>query len=90
MSKWLQCKYNWLKILLRQNKLTDAATVTYLNSKYATLQTLNNFVSSDVVINPGYSSANNDKQTHFLVVCRDAAGATTNTTYTFFHIFKIC
>jgi hypothetical protein len=52
--------------LLRQSQLTDAATVTYLNSKYATLQASNNFVDADVLINPGYSSANNDQQNPFL------------------------
>jgi hypothetical protein len=31
-----------LRILLRQSKLTDATTVTYLNNKYAQLQSLNN------------------------------------------------
>ncbi|MBB1192237.1 hypothetical protein DNC80_00940 [Flavobacterium sp. SOK18b] len=86
MSKWLQLANTIeLRILLRQSKLTDPATVTYLNSKYATLQALNNFVSSDVLINPGYSSANNDKQNPFFgSFVRDAAGSTTNTTYTFF------
>jgi hypothetical protein len=34
----------WIEILLRQSKLSDAATVTYLNSKYATLQSLNNLL----------------------------------------------
>jgi hypothetical protein len=86
MSKWLQLANTIeLRILLRQSKLTDAATVTYLNSKYADLRSLNNFVTSDVLINPGYTSANNDKQSPFFSsFVRDAAGATTNTTYTLF------
>jgi hypothetical protein len=52
---------------LRQSKLTDATTVTYLNNKYAQLQSLNNFVDADVLINPGYSSSNDAKQNPFLV-----------------------
>jgi hypothetical protein len=69
---------------LRQSKLTDATTVTYLNSKYAQLQSLNNFVDADVLINPGYSSSNDAKQNPFFgSFVRDAAGSTTNTTYTF-------
>jgi hypothetical protein len=55
-----------LRILLRQSKLTDATTVTYLNNKYAQLQSLNNFVDADVLINPGLSS-NDAKQNPFLV-----------------------
>jgi hypothetical protein len=43
----------------------DATTVTYLNSKYAQLQSLNNFVDADVLINPGYSSSNDAKQNPF-------------------------
>lgn len=86
MSKWLQLANTIeLRILLRQSKLTDAATVTYVNSKYATLQTLNNFISADVLINPGYSSGNDAQQSPFFgSFVRDAAGYTTNTTYTFF------
>jgi hypothetical protein len=75
---------------LRQSKLTDATTVTYLNNKYAQLQSLNNFVDADVLINPGYSSSNDAKQNPFFgSFVRDAAGSTTNTT-NFFYIFKLC
>jgi hypothetical protein len=86
MAKWTQLANTIeLRILLRQSQLTDAATVTYVNSKYATLQTLNNFVDTDVLINPGYSSANNDQQNPFFGAnVRDAAGSTSNTNYTFF------
>jgi hypothetical protein len=43
MAKWTQLANTIeLRILLRQSQLTDAATVTYLNSKYATLQASNN------------------------------------------------
>jgi hypothetical protein len=67
MNKWLKLANTIeLRILLRQSKLTDA-TVTYLNSKYAQLQSLNNFVDADVLINPGYSS-NDAKQNPFLVL----------------------
>jgi hypothetical protein len=52
MAKWTQLANTIeLRILLRQSQLTDAATVTYLNSKYATLQASNNFVDADVLIN---------------------------------------
>ena len=45
MSKWLQLANTIeLRILLRQSKLTDGATVTYLNAKYADLRALNNFM----------------------------------------------
>lgn len=86
MSKWEQLANTIeLRILLRQSKLTDATTVTYLASKYATLQASNNFINADVLINPGYSSANNDKQSPFFgSFVRDAVGSTSNTTYTFF------
>lgn len=86
MSKWLKLANTIeLRILLRQSELKDAATVTYLNSKYAQLQSLNNFVNADVLINPGYSSSNDAKQNPFFgSFVRDAAGSTTNTTYTFF------
>jgi hypothetical protein len=48
MNKWLKLLHNRTSILLRQSKLTDATTVTYL--KYAQLQSLNNFVDADVLI----------------------------------------
>jgi hypothetical protein len=68
MNKWLKLANTIeLRILLRQSKLTDATTVTYLNNKYAQLQSLNNFVDADVLINPGYSSSNDAKQNPFLV-----------------------
>jgi hypothetical protein len=65
----------------------DATTVTYLNNKYAQLQSLNNFVDADVLINPGYSSSNDAKQNPFFgSFVRDAAGSTTNTTILFLHL----
>ncbi|OAB27661.1 Starch-binding associating with outer membrane [Flavobacterium fryxellicola] len=86
MSKWLKLANTVeLRILLRQSKLSDAATVAYVNSKYAQLQALNNFVDADVLINPGYSSSNDAKQNPFFgSFVRDAAGSTTNTTNTLF------
>lgn len=86
MAKWTQLANTIeLRILLRQSKLTDAATVTYLNTKYATLQALNNFVDADALINPGYSAANNAQQNPFYGAnVRDAAGSTAETNFTFF------
>ena len=86
MAKWTQLANTIeLRILLRQSKLTDAATVTYLNGKYASLQASNNFVDADVLINPGYSAANDAQQNPFYSAnVRDAAGSTANTNYTFF------
>jgi hypothetical protein len=51
MAKWTQLANTIELRILRQSQLTDAATVTYLNSKYATLQASNNFVDADVLIN---------------------------------------
>ncbi|NRT10913.1 SusD/RagB family nutrient-binding outer membrane lipoprotein [Flavobacterium sp. 14A] len=74
-----------LRILLRQSQLTDAETVTYLNSKYATLKASNNFIDSNVLINPGYSSSNDDSQNPFFNSnVRNAAGSTADTNYTLF------
>ncbi len=86
MAKWEQLANTIeLRILLRQSKLADAATVTYLATKFADLQASNNFVSSDVLINPGYSSGNDAKQNPFFnSFVRDAAGSTANSTYTLF------
>jgi hypothetical protein len=86
MASWVKLANTIeLRILLRQSQLTDGDTQTYLASKYADLQALNNFVDSDVLINPGYSKANNDQQNPFFgSFVRDAAGSTTNTTNTLF------
>ena len=79
MEKWKQFANTIeLRILLRQSKLTDAATVTYLDSKYADLAAMDSFVTENVLVNPGYSSANDSKQNPFYnVYIRNAAGATT-------------
>lgn len=86
MAKWTQLANTIeLRILLRQSQLTDAATTTYLATKYADLQASNNFIDADVLINPGYSSANNDQLNPFFSSnVTDAAGSTANTNYTLF------
>jgi hypothetical protein len=78
-----------LRILLRQSELTDAATVAYCASKYADLEASNNFVSADVLINPGYSASSDDQQNPFYFTnIRNAAGSTTDTNYTLFTASK--
>lgn len=81
MDKWKQFANTIeLRILLRQSELTDAATVTYVNSKYADLAAMDNFVTADVLVNPVYSSANDTKQNPFYnVYIRNSAGGTTTT-----------
>ena len=54
-----------LRMLLRQSNLTDAETVAYRTEKLTELAALNDFVTADVTINPGYSAANNDTQNIF-------------------------
>jgi len=51
-----------LRILLRESTKaeTDGASATYLTAQFAALDT--NFLTDDVTINPGYSSANNAQQ----------------------------
>lgn len=64
-----------LRILLRQSNLTDGETVTYRNTKLAELVALNDFITEDVTINPGYSEANDDQQNPFFNdFVADAAG----------------
>ncbi|MES2544831.1 MAG: SusD/RagB family nutrient-binding outer membrane lipoprotein [Bacteroidota bacterium] len=79
MAKWKQFANTIeLRILLRQSELTDAATISYLNTKYADLQALSDFVTADVLVNPGYSSANDSKQNPFYnTYIRNSANATT-------------
>lgn len=86
MARWTQLANTIeLRILLRQSQLTDAATITYLATKYADLQALNNFIDVDVLINPGYSSANNDQLNPFFSSnVQDAGGSTADTNYTLF------
>jgi hypothetical protein len=90
MTKWEQFANTIeLRILLRQSELTDAATVAYVASKYADLQASNNFVSANVLINPGYSASNDDQQNPFYFAnIRNAAGSTANTRYTLYTASK--
>jgi hypothetical protein len=55
--------------------LTDAATVTYLNSKYATLQASNNF-AADVLINQVTHQLTMTNKIRFGANVRDVAGFT--------------
>lgn len=67
-----------LRLLLRQSNLTDGETSTYRNQKLAELIALDDFITADITINPGYSEANDDQQNPFFndfVV--DAAGTST-------------
>ncbi|HEU4495638.1 MAG TPA: SusD/RagB family nutrient-binding outer membrane lipoprotein, partial [Flavobacterium sp.] len=76
MDKWVSFANTIeLRLLLRQSNLTDGETVTYRNQKLAQLAALNNFVTADVTINPGYSEANDDQQNPFFNdFVADAAG----------------
>lgn len=46
-----------LKLLLRLSKTTDASLVALRNSRFANLNSNQNFISSDVTVNPGYNLA---------------------------------
>ncbi|NUY81848.1 SusD/RagB family nutrient-binding outer membrane lipoprotein [Flavobacterium sp. MAH-1] len=50
-----------LRLLLRQSEMTDAETTTYLAQEFSELSSAT-FVTSDVIINPGYSNANTEQQ----------------------------
>lgn len=66
MTKWKSFANTIeLRLILRQSKLTDAETVTYRNTKLAELKALNDFITTNVTINPGYSAANDDQQNPF-------------------------
>jgi len=76
MDKWTSFANTIeLRIILRQSNLTDSETVSYRNEKLAELATLNDFITQDVTINPGFSEANDDQQnTFFNDFVADAAG----------------
>lgn len=76
MSKWVSFANTIeLRLLIRQSNLTDGETVTYRNSKLAELMALNDFITQDVTINPGFSEANDDQQNPFFNdYVADAAG----------------
>lgn len=44
-----------LRLLMRLTKTTDAALVTLRNTRFAALNANQNFVSTDVAVNPGYN-----------------------------------
>jgi len=79
MTRWVSFANTIeLRMILRQSNLTDAETVTYRNTKLAELAALNDFVTADVTINPGYSEANDAQQNPFFNdFVWDAAGTPT-------------
>ena len=80
MDKWVTFANTIeLRLILRQSNLTDAETVTYRNEKLAELAALNDFVTEDVTINPGFSAANDDQQNPFFGTLVNTAGQTLQT-----------
>lgn len=55
-----------LRLLIRESVLaeTDAASATYLNSKFAELASAT-FITTNVVVNPGYTNGSNNTQNPF-------------------------
>jgi hypothetical protein len=84
MAKWTQLANTIELRIVVDSQLTDAATVTYLNSKYATLQASNNFVDADVLINQVTHQLTMTNKIRFGANVRDVAGFTSTTNYTFF------
>ena len=61
MEKWKKFAKNVkLRILLRQSKVTDATTRTFVDAQLSTLATANpaDFFLTDVTIQPGYNNSN--------------------------------
>lgn len=54
-----------LRLLVRQSGLTDTESVQYVTNKLTSLIADNNFITSDVTLNPGYSIATTDQQNPF-------------------------
>lgn len=80
MAKWISFANTVeLRILLRQSRLTDSETVTYRNTKLAELVALNDFITEDITINPGFSAANDDAQNPFFGTLVNSAGQTQQT-----------
>ncbi|MFV5702470.1 SusD/RagB family nutrient-binding outer membrane lipoprotein [Flavobacterium sp. XS2P12] len=52
-----------LRLLLRLSKTTDAALVTLRTSRFAVLNANQNFVTSDVTVNPGYNTSTLNSRT---------------------------
>lgn len=46
-----------LRLLLRQSGLTDAETTAYLTEKFAEVQTLGEFMTEDVLVDPGFTGS---------------------------------
>jgi hypothetical protein len=66
MDKWVRFANTIkLRLLIRQSGLTDAGTITYLNTELNKLAATNKFLIDDVTINPGYSNAGSDNQNPF-------------------------
>ncbi len=62
MSRWVKFGNTLkLRLLLRQSELTDAETVSYLATEFATLAGAS-FIDRDATINPGYSNTRDDRQ----------------------------
>jgi hypothetical protein len=66
-----------LRILLRQSELalTDGETQTYLNQQFNSLE--KDFISENVVINPGYSNAEDKQNPYYALYGFDTQGNTT-------------
>lgn len=73
-----------LRILLRESKKaeTDAASATYLNDEFAELAG-ESFVDTDVIINPGYSSAQDATQNPFYNLMFELDGTTQKNAFRF-------
>ena len=76
-----------LRILLRQCRLTDAETVSYLTTKFASLSGAS-FVASNVIINPGYSNSNATLQNPFYAQMYDANELTVRQEFNFVRASK--
>lgn len=54
-----------LRLLVRQSGLTDSDSVTYVQNKLTDLVNSNNFITSSITLNPGYSNSNANQQNPF-------------------------
>lgn len=74
-----------LRIILRQSKLPGYLTSAPTVARLARLDSDNDFVTADVLINPGYSAANDTQQNPFFNAnVTDAAGSTSLTNWALF------
>jgi hypothetical protein len=82
MDKWKQFANTLeLRMLLRMSNATGTVA-TYRDSKLPTLAT-STFLSSDVAINPGYTSNSNDQMNPFNINFSYDTGGTATTNWTF-------